>query len=141
MKNLIIALILGSALPVMNANAAGNNPDQAESDAAYALFETYTVKASAADVDGLPAKFKCGDMEVTISKLFGAHGILASTEATGELAFDLSDGDQVEELRIKRADLMALADQHTRQIDALEISGYWWADGDHVKAGSVKCEL
>ena len=60
MKNLIIALILGSALPAMNANATANNPDQAESDAAYALFETYTVKASAADVDGLPAKFKCG---------------------------------------------------------------------------------
>jgi hypothetical protein len=126
-----------------NAAAPRSNPDQAESDAAYSQFDSFRQKATPSEAQIFPAQFQCGDEKLNLGELYdprsGTDRIFTSPSEPEYVVVNLTDGDQVEELKMKRADLKALKEGTIHSFSATEMNGYWWADGDHVKVRLVKC--
>ena len=142
----VMTLIAGvsGTLSFANEKPRRNSDD---SPLAHKLFKEVSVTAQPSDMNGIPTSVKCGDgdnavsVELQLPKNAQESNGVATDIKHRRLLVDLSDGDQIGGYVFKRVDLIDLKKGKVQKINAIELGGFWWADGDHYSAGPTTCQL
>ena len=149
MKKTLLSLLVSVLFLSLAAFASDDeNPDQASSDLIYKHFsmEEFNIRATKSSLPGIPKSVVCGDnYKIVFAKSLSdgefEPGLLISAIDPNEMMLNGNDGDQVDMIKMKLSELRALAKGQVSSVLALTASGFWWADGDHIEAGTVLCTL
>lgn len=131
-RTTILFAFLASAAAFANPVPTEHNQD------AIAIFDSPDVKASAAVIQNIPKKLKCGDASIATDKLVAHSSVTANSRDARYVFFNLNSGISYDLYRVGIDDLRDLTNDRVQEIKAVEVYGFDH-DGLFLALEDVSC--